>query len=119
MSLRDDAGASAWGTSAASKQGEPMLLRSIRSQLLGLVAATVVRSRTLSGPGRGSQARPDRAGAINRAGDGALMIVAKADDHMGTLPTFLIAFPRPVPPDPADVAANDAMLRRVKADLPA
>src|SRR5215472_14647550 len=119
MSLRDDAGASAWGTSAASKQGEPMLLRSIRSQLLGLVVATVVPFTALIGTGLWSQWRTDQAAAIQRACDEARLIVAQVDDHIGNLTNLLIGLSQAVSTYPADVAANDAMLRRVKADLPA
>src|SRR5262245_21594655 len=101
MSLRDDAGASAWGTSAALIRGEPMLLRSIRSQLLGLVVATVVPFTALIGTGLWSQWRTDQAAAIQRARDEAQLIVAQVDDHIGNLTkTCSSAFPRRSPPIP-------------------
>ena len=48
-----------------------MLLRSIRSQLLGLVVATVVPFTALIGTGLWSQWRTDQAAAIQRARDEA------------------------------------------------
>src|SRR5215831_17506962 len=118
MSLRDDAGASAWGTSAALIRGEPMLLRSIRSQLLGLVLATVVPFTVLIGAGLWSQWRTDQAAAIQRASDEARLLAAQVDDHIGNLANLLTGLSHAVSADPADVAANDALLRRVKAQLP-
>jgi diguanylate cyclase (GGDEF)-like protein/PAS domain S-box-containing protein len=96
-----------------------MLLRSIQSQLLGLVVATVVPFTALIGAGLWSQWRTDQAAAIQRASDEARLIAAQVDDHIGNLANLLTGLAHAVSTDPADVAANDAMLRRVKADLPA
>src|SRR5262249_33242042 len=94
-------------------------LRSIRSQLLGLVVATVVPFTALIGTGLWSQWRTDQAAAIQRACDEARLIVAQVDDHIGNLTNLLIGLSQAVSTGTADVAANDALLRRVKADLPA
>src|SRR3982074_2375172 len=65
--------------------GWPMLLRSIRSRLLGLVLATVVPFTALIGGGFWSQWRNDRAAAIDRALAEARLLAAQVDDHIGNL----------------------------------
>src|ERR1700730_17406461 len=107
MSLRDDAGLSARGTSAASTRGEPMLLRSIRSRLLGLVLATVVPFSALIGAGLWSQWQTDQAAAIQRAIDEARLLAAQVDDHIGNVTNLLTGLAPAVSTDPADIAAND------------
>jgi len=96
-----------------------MLLRSIRSQLLGLVVATVVPFTALIGAGLWSQWRTDQAAAIQRARDEARLVAAQVDDHIGNLANLLSGVALAVSTDPADIAANDALLRRVKAEMPA
>ena len=62
-----------------------MLLRSIRSQLLGLVLATVVPFTALIAVGLWNQWQRDQAAAIQRASDEARLIAAQVDDHIGNL----------------------------------
>jgi diguanylate cyclase (GGDEF)-like protein/PAS domain S-box-containing protein len=95
-----------------------MLLRSIRSQLLGLVLATVVPFTALIAAGLWSQWQTDQAAAVHRARDEARLIAAQVDDHIGNLANLLSGVALAVSTDPADTAANDALLRRVKAELP-
>jgi diguanylate cyclase (GGDEF)-like protein/PAS domain S-box-containing protein len=96
-----------------------MLLRSIRSQLLGLVLATVVPFTALIGIGLWSQWRGDEAAAIRRASDEARLLASQVDDHIGNLENLMTGLSRAVSTDPADVEANDLLLREVKAELPA
>ncbi len=95
-----------------------MLPRSIRSRMLGLVIATVVPFTALIGVGLWNQWRHDQAAAIARALDEARLSAAEVDDHIGNLDSLLTGLSRAVSWDPADTAANDAVLRKVKAELP-
>ena len=95
-----------------------MLLRSIRSQLLGLVLATVVPFTALIGFGVWKQWQDDQTAAIQRAVSEARLVAVQVDDHIGNLQGLLTGLARAVSTDPADVAANDALLRRAKAELP-
>src|SRR5215831_11623150 len=95
-----------------------MLLRSIRSQLLGLVLATVVPFTALIGIGLWHQWQNDQAAAMQRATNEARLLAAQVDDHIGNLQNLLTGLRPAVSPDPADVAKNDALLRRIKAELP-
>src|SRR5438105_520374 len=119
MSLRNNpdhcAGSS---TSALDYGGRLMLLRSIRSQLLGLVLATVVPFTALIAVGLWSQWQRDEAAAMLRASDEARLLAAQVDDHIGNLQNLLTGLSGSVSTDRADVAANDALLRRVRAELP-
>ena len=96
-----------------------MLLRSIRSRLLGLVLATVVPFTALIGFGVWQRWQDDQSDAIQRAVNEARLLVAQVDDHIGNLTNLLTGLTAAVSTNPADVAANDALLRRVKAELPA
>ena len=96
-----------------------MLLRSIRSQLLGLVLATVVPFTALIGYGLWTQWQGDRAAAISRASDEARLLAAQVDDHVGNLQSLLIGLARAVSLDPADAEVNDRLLRGARAELPA
>jgi diguanylate cyclase (GGDEF)-like protein/PAS domain S-box-containing protein len=95
-----------------------MLLRSIRSRLLALVLATVVPFTALIGLGLWSQWRSDRAAAIERAASEARVMAAQVDDHIGNMSNLLTGLAEAVSTDPADAAANDKVLQRVKAGLP-
>src|SRR5437868_5387936 len=96
-----------------------MLLRSIRSRLLGLVLATVLPFACLIGFGLWNQWRIAYATATQRAVDEARLLAAQVDDHIGNLENLLAGLSRAVSTDPADVALNDKLLRDVKAELPA
>ena len=95
-----------------------MLLRSIRSQLLGLVLATVVPFITLIGIGFWNQWSRDEAAAVQRATGQARLLAAQVDDHIGNLENLMTGLARALSTDPADAAANDLVLRQVKAELP-
>ena len=71
-----------------------MLLRSIRSRLLGLVLATVVPFLALIGAGLWSQWRSDQAAALQRAIDEARLIAGQVDDHIGNLENLLTGISR-------------------------
>ena len=95
-----------------------MLLRSIRSQLLGLVVATVVPFTALIGIGLSSQWQNDQAAAIQRAMNDARLVAAQVDDYIGNVDNLLTGLTPAVSSNPADTAANDVLLRQLKVELP-
>src|SRR5262249_25022942 len=95
-----------------------MLLRSIRTRMLGLVVATAVPFIALIGIGLWYQWRNDHAGAMWLARDEARLLAAQVDEHIGKLDNLMAGLSRAVSWNPADIAANDALLRRVKPELP-
>jgi diguanylate cyclase (GGDEF)-like protein/PAS domain S-box-containing protein len=95
-----------------------MLLRGIRSRLLGLVLATVIPFAALIGGGLWTQWRNDKAAAAERAIAEARLLAAQVDDHLGNLDALLAGLSRAVSTEPTDTAVNDALLRQVKHDLP-
>jgi diguanylate cyclase (GGDEF)-like protein/PAS domain S-box-containing protein len=95
-----------------------MLLRSIRSRMLGLVVATAVPFVALVGVGLWNQWRYDHAAAVGLALDEARLLAAQVDEHIGNLDNLMAGLSRAVSWNPADIAANDALLRRVKPELP-
>src|SRR6266850_5714841 len=97
----------------------PMLLSSIRSRMLGLVVATVIPFTALIGVGLWNQWQHDQAAAVQRAIDEARLTAAEVDDHIGNLESLLTGLSRAVSWDPADTAANDALLHQLKPELPA
>jgi diguanylate cyclase (GGDEF)-like protein/PAS domain S-box-containing protein len=95
-----------------------MLPGGIRRNLLLLVLAAVVPFIALIGVGLWSQWEETEAGAKQRALEQARVLAAQVDDHIGNLEHLLIGLSRAVSTDPADVSANDILLRKVKAELP-
>ena len=95
-----------------------MLLRSIRSRLIGLVVASVVPFTALIGVGLWNQWRTDQKAAFERAINEARLIAGQVDDHVGNLKNLLSGLSVAVSWDPKDIDANDRLLRRVKAELP-
>jgi hypothetical protein len=95
-----------------------MLLSSIRTRLLGLVIATVIPFTALIGAGLWNQWRIDQASAIERALNEARLLAAQVDDHIGNLDNLMMGLSRAVSANPADVLTNDALLQKVKAELP-
>lgn len=95
-----------------------MLLRTIRSRLLGLVLATVVPLVIVIGGGLWSQLRHDQTEAMEDALDEARLLAAQVDDHIGNLENLLLGVSQAVSPRLADANANDALLRQIKKDLP-
>src|SRR5215470_4866021 len=96
----------------------PMLLRSIRTRMLGLVVATAIPFIALIGIGLWYQWRNDHAGAIWLARDEARLLAAQVDEHIAKLDNLMAGLSRAVSWNPVDIAANDALLRRVKPELP-
>jgi diguanylate cyclase (GGDEF)-like protein/PAS domain S-box-containing protein len=95
-----------------------MLLRSIRSQLLGLVLATVIPFTALIGAGLWNEWQSDQAAAIARATNEARLLAAQVDDYIGNLDNLLTGLSRAVSANPADTRQNDALLRGVRRELP-
>jgi hypothetical protein len=90
----------------------------IRAQLLGLVAAAVLPFLVLIGAGLWNQSRTEQAEALNRALGDARILTAQVDDHLGNLENLMVGLGRAVSTNPADAAANDALLYDLKAELP-
>jgi diguanylate cyclase (GGDEF)-like protein/PAS domain S-box-containing protein len=95
-----------------------MFLRTIRSRLLGLVLATVIPLVAVICIGLWGQLRQDQSNAMDDALDAARLLAAQVDDHIGNLENLMAGLSRAVSPRVADTAANDAVLRQVKEDLP-
>src|ERR1700704_4086570 len=89
--------------------GRLMLLRSIRSQLLGLVLATVIPFTALIGAGLWNEWQSDQAAAIARATNEARLLAAQVDDYIGNLDNLLTGLSRAVSANPADTRQNDAL----------
>jgi diguanylate cyclase (GGDEF)-like protein/PAS domain S-box-containing protein len=95
-----------------------MLLRTIRSRLLGLVVATVCPFFAVICGGLLIQLRDDQNQAVERALDEARLLAVQVDDHIGSLENLLTGLSRAVSTRLADAGANDALLRQVKDELP-
>jgi hypothetical protein len=95
-----------------------MLLRTIRSRLLGLVVATVFPFFAVICGGLWLQLRDDQNQAVERALDEARLLAIQVDDHIGSLENLLTGLSRAVSTRLADAGANDALLRQVKDELP-
>jgi diguanylate cyclase (GGDEF)-like protein/PAS domain S-box-containing protein len=94
------------------------MLRGIRTRLLGLVIATVVPFTALIGGGLWNQWRGDQTQAIRSALIEARLLAAQVDDQISDFNNLLVGLSQAVSPKPEDIAANDAVLRRAKAELP-
>jgi hypothetical protein len=76
--------------------GCPMLLRTIRSRLLGLVVAAVFPFFAVICIGLWSQLRDDQNQALERALDEARLLAIQVDDHIGSLENLLTGLSRAV-----------------------
>ena len=94
------------------------MLRGIRTRLLGLVIATVVPFTALIGGGLWNQWRGDQSQAFRSALIEARLLAARVDDQITELDSLLIGLSQAVSARPDDIQANDAALRRAKAELP-
>ena len=92
--------------------------QSIRSQLLSLVAAATLPFLVLLGVGLWNQSRIQQAQALQRALGEARVLATQVDDHFGNLENLMIGLRQAVSTDPRDVEANDALLKRLKSELP-
>src|SRR5258708_9725739 len=95
-----------------------MVPGSIRARLLGLVLATVIPYRALTGVGLRNQWQRDQARAIEAATNEARLLAAQVDDHIGEFELLLAGLSRSVSANAADTGANVQLLRNVKAELP-
>ena len=95
-----------------------MLLRTIRSRLLGLVLGTVTPLVAVICALLLTQLRDDQDDAMQQALDEARVLAAQVDDHIGNLENLMVGLSRAVSTRLADTTANDALLRRVKKELP-
>ena len=95
------------------------MLSGIRARLMALVVATVVPFAVLVGAGLWLQWRSDQAQANRAALMDARLVAAQLDDQLGNFESLMAGLSRAVSTDPADMRANDAMLRQVRAELPA
>ena len=93
------------------------MLRGIRTRLLGLVIATVVPFTALIGGGLWNQWRGDQSQAFRSALIEARLLAARVDDQISELDSLLIGLSQAVSASPDDIQANDAALRRAKAEL--
>jgi len=94
------------------------VLRSIRSRLWALVIATVIPFTVLIGIGIWNRWRIDQATAIGQAIGEARMLALQIDDHVGNIESLLTGLSQAVSTDPRDAESNDALLRKVKSELP-
>src|SRR5258705_12815995 len=95
-----------------------MLLRSIRTQMLLLVIATIIPFTILIGIRLWNQWRSDYAQAMEIALVEARLLAVQVDDNIGNLDNLMTGLSRAVSWNPADATANDALLRKVKTELP-
>jgi diguanylate cyclase (GGDEF)-like protein/PAS domain S-box-containing protein len=98
--------------------GGTRVLRSIRSRLWALVIATIIPFTVLIGAGIWIRWWSDQATATTQAISEARLLAAQIDDHIGNLENLLTGLREAVSTDPRDIAANDALLRKVKGELP-
>src|SRR5262245_26974019 len=90
----------------------------IRALLLGLILVTVIPFTALIGAGLWTQWKLDQAAALKSALGEARQIAMHIDDEMGNFTHLLTGLSWAVSVDPADTVKNDALLHRVKAQLP-
>src|ERR1700720_3133786 len=95
------------------------MLRGIRTRLLGLVIGTVIPFTALIGCGLWNQWRGDQAQAIRSALTDARLLAGRVDDQIRELDNLLVGLSQAVSTKPDGIPANDAVLGRAKAELPA
>jgi PAS domain S-box-containing protein len=91
----------------------------IRARLFGLVLVTFVPFLLLMGVGFWLHLQEDHRDALDRARIESRLVASRVDDHIRRIEALLIGLSEAISPDPAQTEANDTILRRVKADLPA
>jgi diguanylate cyclase (GGDEF)-like protein/PAS domain S-box-containing protein len=94
------------------------ILCSIRSRLLGLAFAAVIPLAALMMAALWVQWRSDRTAAAEHAISEARLLAAQVDDHISAIENLLSVLGQAVSFNPADRSANDALLRKVKSELP-
>jgi signal transduction histidine kinase/DNA-binding response OmpR family regulator len=91
---------------------------SIRTRLNVLVVAAILPLLFLVGAFVWDRLNEDHAKARVAASRVARLVTARLDEHIDDISSLLIVIGRSVSTDPADADKNDAILRRIKADLP-
>jgi diguanylate cyclase (GGDEF)-like protein/PAS domain S-box-containing protein len=94
------------------------VLCGIRSRLLGLAFAAVIPLAALMMAALWIQWRSDRTAAAEHAINEARLLAAQVDDHISAIENLLSVLGPAVSFNPADRSANDALLRKVKSELP-
>jgi diguanylate cyclase (GGDEF)-like protein/PAS domain S-box-containing protein len=94
------------------------LLCSIRSRLLGLAFAAVFPLAAVMMAALWLQWRNDRATAAEHAANEARLLAAQIDDRISAIDGLLSVIGQAVSFDPAERAANDALLRKIRTELP-
>jgi HAMP domain-containing protein len=94
------------------------LLCSIRSRLLGLAFAAVFPLAAVMMAALWLQWRNDRAAGAEQAVNEARLLAAQVDDRIGAIDDLLSVVGQAVSFDPTDQNANDALLRKIKTELP-
>ena len=90
----------------------------IRSRLLALVLAIFVPFLVLAAVGLGDLARREHNDAMHEALKEARLLASRVDEHVSKIEVLLLAVGNAVSVDPQDAERNDAMLRRIKSELP-
>jgi PAS domain S-box-containing protein len=94
------------------------MLNGILPRLLGLTLATVLPFTALFGGVLWDQWREDDVDARREVQIKTQIIASEVDYQLNSLAVFLSGLSRALSTDPADASANDAKLRRVKAEWP-
>jgi diguanylate cyclase (GGDEF)-like protein/PAS domain S-box-containing protein len=98
--------------------GLMMLLRSIRSRLIGLVLASAVPFIALISVGLWNLWRLDQKAAFERSLTEARVVAGQVDDHIGNVRNLMAGLSVAVSWEPKDIDTNDRLLRKIKAELP-
>ncbi|WP_334398009.1 hybrid sensor histidine kinase/response regulator [Bradyrhizobium sp. AZCC 2289] len=91
----------------------------IRTRLNILVVAAILPLLLLAGAFLWERSNDDYLKAQSEARSAATLSAARIDDYLNNVNTLLRTIGRSISGDPADVEKNDALLRAVRADLPA
>src|SRR6266571_4272884 len=91
----------------------------IRTRLNILVLAAILPLLLLAGAFLWERSNDDYLTAQLEARSAATLSAARLDDYLNNMNTLLRTIGRSISGDPADVEKNDALLRAVRADLPA
>ena len=94
------------------------MLGGIRARLVSLLLVTIVPFTALVGSMLWTQWKLDEAAALRNALGEAHSVALHIDDEIGNFTNLLAGLGLAVSVDPADRAANDALLQRAKAELP-
>lgn len=94
------------------------MFQGIRLRLLALVLAAEAPFAALIGAGIWDQWRIEQSQALQFAQSEARAVAARVDDHIGNLDNLLTGLAQAISLNPANVEANDAILKRVMAEQP-